>query len=51
MSNEADELRYISVKLEAIERHAARISEQRSSADFGTGIVILLLGLILWRVW
>ena len=45
------DLNYISVKVAEIETRLARIADQRSSVDFGMGIIIVLLGLILWRVW
>lgn len=44
MNSEFEELRYISQKADRIERLAA-------SVNFGVGILALLLGLILWRVW
>ncbi len=45
------DLSYIALKVGDIEAQIARIANERSSVDFGIGIIIVLLGLILWRVW
>lgn len=45
------DLSYIALKVADIEARLARIADQRSSVDFGMGIIVVLLGLILWRVW
>lgn len=50
MGNELDELKYISMKLEQIVGDL-RGGNRVGSLDFGVGIIVILLALILWRVW